>query len=47
MTSTSSFEYSWMNSYKGIQLEQQILHKFVIDWELIILTAMVLQLKDP
>lgn len=29
----------------GIQLEQQILHSFRIDWEFVILAAVVLQLR--
>ncbi|KAJ7424495.1 hypothetical protein WISP_28397 [Willisornis vidua] len=44
------FEDSEMNPIRpyrpvGIQLEQQISHSFRVDWELIILTVMILQLR--
>lgn len=44
------FQYSWMNLIRshtltGIQLEQQIPHQCRADWEFIILTVMVVQLR--
>lgn len=35
----------WTHRLTGIHLEQRILHKFGIDWEFIIPTVMVLQLR--
>lgn len=32
--------------FVGIQLEQQILQDFRVNWELLVVTIMVLQLRD-